>query len=256
MATSKIPPTILASLKVSQDNLGDVPKDSTNSYHKYKYTSAEQMITSCREALLSGGLVFSELHAEMIHLVDKLCAARVTYRLQHPESGESFEWTRDFPIVPEKGRPLDKAFAGTLTTSLNYALRGLLLVPRVDPLDEMDHGDRDSAPSPKKAAPKKARSASTSTSNPPPPVLMNGEFDKGDTVQTAAGNVGTLFWIGGDRGDRVGVSWGEGDDEKEWTYMRFLSKPEDKTMATRMVNDGVDQDERGESFDDGAEIPF
>ena len=37
-----------------------------------------------------------------------------------------------FPIIEDKGRPLDKALAGALTTSLAYYLRDLLLIPKQD----------------------------------------------------------------------------------------------------------------------------
>jgi hypothetical protein len=38
-------------------------------------------------------------------------------------------------VVPERGRPLDKAFAVALTTSLSYLLRDLLQMPRGDEAD-------------------------------------------------------------------------------------------------------------------------
>jgi hypothetical protein len=44
-----------------------------------------------------------------------------------------------WPFAEEKGRPLDKALAGALTSSLGYWLRSLLLVPRDD--EEMDKRD-------------------------------------------------------------------------------------------------------------------
>ena len=229
MPTKKLPPTINAALKMAQDNLGDVPKDSTNSFHKYKYTSSEQMISSCRDALLAGGLVFSELGSEIVEVCEGVVVARVSYRLNHPESGESFEWSRDFPIVPEKGRPLDKAFCGSLTSGMNYGLRGLLLVPRVDPSDEMDSDSRlnDSTSKPSKPSRQTKKSRPASDHDIPSGENFNGsgfesKFGRGDTVETSNGNVGSIFWIGGDKGDRVGVQWGEGADEKEWPYLRFL----------------------------------
>ncbi len=52
----------------------------------------------------------------------------------------------------------------------------------------------------------------------------DGCYSKGDTVQTAKGNVGVVFWVGtGDKADRVGVRYGDGEDDKEFTYQRFLS---------------------------------
>lgn len=137
----KLPPTILEALRAAQSALADVPKDSTNKFHGYQYTSAEEMMSSCRQALIEAGLSFSEMGTSIQGLASGL-AVRTEYQLVHPESGESVVWSREFPIVPEKGRPLDKAFAGALTTSINYALRGLLLVPRVDPAEDMDHHSR------------------------------------------------------------------------------------------------------------------
>lgn len=48
--------------------------------------------------------------------------------------------------MPEKGRPLDKAFATALTTALKYWLRDLLLLPRVVADDDMDTRDDRESP--------------------------------------------------------------------------------------------------------------
>ena len=86
-------------------------------------------------------------------------------------------------------------------------------------------------------------------------VVSEGMFGKGDTVRTSKGNVGKLFWIGGEKGDRVGVSWGEGDDDKEWTYLRFLSAPETTSNgASSSVDPNIE--DRGDSFGNDADIPF
>jgi hypothetical protein len=74
-----------------------------------------------------------------------------------------------------------------------------------------------------------------------------GDFKKGDTVETSKGNVGKIFWLGGDKGDRVGVGWGEGEEDKEWTYLRFLKAPSAATPPP-VADTGPP--------DDGTEIPF
>ena len=145
MATSK-PKTIDDALRAAQESLDNVAKDATNSFHGYKYVSAEAMIEASRGALLNEGLVLSETDATLTDQ-GSCRAVKIRFELRHSESGESRTWDRDFPVVQEKGRPLDKAYASALTTGMNYALRGLLLVPRVDPSEDMDHPSRDGAKS-------------------------------------------------------------------------------------------------------------
>ena len=162
MAQPKTAKTLDGALRAAQDNLQVVPRDANNSFHGYSYTSAEAMMGAVRSVLLAEGLVLSETGTEIIILGDRVAGVRVGFSLRHVESGESREWSRDFPVVPEKGRPMDKAFASALTTGLNYALRGLLLVPRVDAGEDMDHDSRD------RGSARTARGPSTSDLAPRP----------------------------------------------------------------------------------------
>ena len=45
------------------------------------------------------------------------------------------------PIIPDKGRPMDKAVATARTYALGYMLRDLLLLPRVEPSADVDARD-------------------------------------------------------------------------------------------------------------------
>jgi len=56
-----------------------------------------------------------------------------------------------WPVVPDRGRPPDKALASALTTSLAYLLRDLLLMPRVDPADDL--AGREDRPAQQQAVP-------------------------------------------------------------------------------------------------------
>ncbi len=88
-----------------------------------------------------------------------------------------------------------------------------------DAFQGSSNGNTRRAPSkPRQSKPSPAASAAAS-------AVANSQFGKGDTVTTSNGNTGKIFWIGGEQGDRIGVSWGDGDDEKEWTYLRFCSAP-------------------------------
>lgn len=121
-----------------------VGKEGVNKFHNYKYASAESVIAEAREALSDNGLTVIPMGwrrdpaplAEKPEMQDYDYAA-VTYRLMH-ESGESVDFETHTPIIPEKGRPADKALATALTYSLGYFLRGLLLLPRVDEETDAD----------------------------------------------------------------------------------------------------------------------
>lgn len=113
-----------------------VGKDKSNSFHRYKYASAEAMIEEARGALAESGLAFRCI--DSLVLLGEIPLLRLTYSLSHI-SGESEAITSTTPIIEEKGRPLDKAVATAKTYDLGYTLRGLLLLPRVE--EEVDQRD-------------------------------------------------------------------------------------------------------------------
>jgi len=138
----KLGTNVSAALVNAQLRMKAVGKDATVSFgNKYAYVSAEAMIGACREALNSSGLALvrsgvrfiegNETRADMI-----VCE----YQLIHL-SGEMLAFA-DIPwvVLEMNGRPMDKALAGALTTSLSYFLRDLLLVPKCDE-SEIDKRD-------------------------------------------------------------------------------------------------------------------
>ena len=136
---------LAAALLVAQRSLQAVEKDATNSFHRYAYVSAEQMIGAARSALHSAGLV---VFRREWNLREDGVSVFSLVEVAHPDSGERMLCDFCFPVVCEKGRPIDKAVAGALTTSLSYFLRDLLLVPREDEgaMDRRD--DRPTQPQP------------------------------------------------------------------------------------------------------------
>lgn len=156
MATEKKTPAISpldAALLVAQSALNSVGKDAKNQFHKYSYTSAEGMIGACRDALHGAGLVARRTTWKIDPTIGEFGILISTMVVAHPESGATLSDEIVWAIVPEKGRPYDKAMAGALTSSLNYWLRDLLMVPREDEtMDSRD--DREYAPrSPSRPAP-------------------------------------------------------------------------------------------------------
>jgi hypothetical protein len=182
MATEKKTPAISpldAALLVAQTALNSVGKDAKNQFHKYSYTSAEGMIGACRDALHGAGLVARRTTWKIDPAIGEFGILISTMVVAHPESGATLSDEIVWAIVPEKGRPYDKALAGALTSSLNYWLRDLLMVPREDEtMDSRD--DREYAPrSPSRPAPTPAPARPAAAPAPRPALTTtptNGEW--------------------------------------------------------------------------------
>ena len=116
-----------------------VPKDAYNTFHRYKYASAEALIEEGKAALSSAGVALIPVE-QSLNGYSKEGEGRfelIRKFLLIDSSGECLPIQSAWPVVPEKGRPLDKATAIASTLSLAYLLRDLLLMPRVDPSDDL-----------------------------------------------------------------------------------------------------------------------
>ena len=120
-----------------------VSKDSRNAHQNYDYASAEAILTEARRCLLDAGLVARR--GAWTYVEGAEPKVLMTFHLAHPESGDSVTEQIEWPAVPGKGRPTDKALAAALTSAWSYWLRDLLLIPRAS--EEMDkRDDHDYAP--------------------------------------------------------------------------------------------------------------
>lgn len=135
-------------LAKAQEKAKAVPHDATNAFHKYAYTSAEAVITEAKQALAGCGLAVVPQAQTLEASGDRLDLHR-TFVLVH-ESGESLAVSTVWPVIPDRGRPVDKAVAGAATTSLSYLLRDLLLMPRVDPEDDLAGREDREPPAPQR----------------------------------------------------------------------------------------------------------
>jgi hypothetical protein len=154
--------TLASALLAAQKALPSVGKDAKNSFHHYAYVSAEAMIGACRDALHGAGLTVRRAGWKFDGSPEG-GIVNSTFVLTHGPTGESVSDEIAWICVPEKGRPIDKAMAGALTSSLGYYLRDLLLVPREDE-SEMDRRDdrtyeprKGAAPAPARPAPRPAQ---------------------------------------------------------------------------------------------------
>lgn len=132
---------IHAALVRAQQAIDFVGKDAVNQHHRYAYASAENIYSAARAALHSAGLSFWRSHTQ-VDLSTTPPMLLSVYTLSH-DSGAHMQCQpsgQPWPIIEGNGRPLDKALAGALTTSMAYALRDLLLIPKEDEA-EVDRRD-------------------------------------------------------------------------------------------------------------------
>ena len=172
-------PLLAGALVKAQTQCRAVEKDARNTFHKYAYASAEAIIEEAKGPLNACGLALMPVG---LHVNGHEKDGENRYELEREflllhESGQSLAIKCHWPICPDKGRPLDKATASADTTSLAYTLRDLLLMPRVDPADDMNtRNDPDkpaAKPAPAKAtngAAKKPEQAADKPSVPEPKI--------------------------------------------------------------------------------------
>ena len=150
---------LVEALAACRDRCKAAPHDAVNAFHKYRYSSAEVILAEAGRAMKNSGLTVIPVR-ERLTVLD--CGSVAVYTLDLDlllahSSGECLPLeVRGWPVIPDKGRPLDKAFASALTTSLAYKLRDLLGMPRTDPADDIaareDREEQPPAP-PRKAEP-------------------------------------------------------------------------------------------------------
>ena len=156
------------------------PHDRRNEFHKYDYTSSEAIIGAAKDALSAAGLALIPVE-QTLNGYDKegenrfeLCRK---FLLVYP-NGDTYPIVVNWPVVPDRGRPLDKAVASAATTSLAYLLRDLLLMPRVDPADDLTGRAEPPAPAPKPAPAPRKPPAKKATDKPTPPKTTEEMIDR------------------------------------------------------------------------------
>lgn len=136
-ASPIIPLKLLAALLAAQAEARAVEKDGANKDQHYRYARAETMIQEGRTTLARVSVVLLQGEVDLVKGTDDSATARISYLLAHA-SGETFAFRREWPCVAHRGRPMDKALGGALTTCLSYTIRDLLLIPRDDQQADMD----------------------------------------------------------------------------------------------------------------------
>jgi len=164
------PSALAAALATARDKCKAAHHDRRNTHQNFDYASAESVLRAAGEALDESGLSLVPLEQEMAVLQ---AGSKAVFSLNRRmllchSSGESMPLVlKGWPVVEGNGRPLDKAFAIALTTSLAYLYRDLLQMPRVAQSDDLAGRD-DSAREEQPEAPKRRKPAPPAQPEPAP----------------------------------------------------------------------------------------
>jgi hypothetical protein len=137
-----------AKLLKAQAAIKPVAKEGKNQHFGYAYATAEDVLTEARRVLGEAGLVARRGAWTLGPLPEGLATKRdtnkdtgavveqndgmitIAFDLIDPESGEMQTDVLPFPLVLERGKPLDKSLKAAITTAESDWLVGLLLIPR------------------------------------------------------------------------------------------------------------------------------
>ncbi len=212
---------LAGALATARDKCKAASKDAYNKHHEFWYASADEVIDTAKVALESSGLSLIPLRAKLTTLGSgnaTIYALDRSFLLAHA-SGENVPLTVEgWPVMPERGRPLDKAYAIALTTSLAYTLRDLLQMRRGDPSDDV--GSQDDRQTPTQRQPRQEQQREAPPPNPPATPQAEGSLTEEEyaevvalarTHQRTAGEVKVLCQIMGvqtlDRTPRSRLPW-------------------------------------------------
>lgn len=161
------PVNLAAALARAQRKCKPVKKDARNSHHGYSYASAEAVIAEAKLALADTGLALVPIEQSLERIEGGYELVR-RFLLIH-DSGQTLTLSCAWPVIEERGRPVDKATAIASTASLSYMLRDLLLMPRVSGEADLA-GRKDGTPpvSARAMAEQKKREQEAAQQNAPP----------------------------------------------------------------------------------------
>ena len=129
---------LTGALSRAQADADYIVKDKHNGFAKFDYASAEALMTMWTKISAKHNLVLYPRSQKVIVIEGRLFLEQ-NWLLQYPDSDQFMDIISHWPIVEAKGRPLDKAIASARTSSLSYMIRDILIAPRVNETDEMDH---------------------------------------------------------------------------------------------------------------------
>lgn len=134
--------------KVAKDSTAKVTSQRTGGSYTYKFTSSEDMVEACVDALLEHGLTWSLVDWSIGGPLEGYQCPTLwgTFELDHPASGGLRIYRFPMPIASRNDA--DKALAGAVTYLMGQAIRSVLQIPKSGADDQdpdkrtSEHGGR------------------------------------------------------------------------------------------------------------------
>ncbi len=140
-------PNLSQALAAARDKCGGAVKQGKVAFGatNYAYATSDEAIAVASEALRGSGLAIIPVSEELTVInagANTFYALNRTLILSHASGEFTPLEVRGWPVIQERGKGLDKAYATALTGSLAYKLRDLLQMPRGDKFaDDMNQRD-------------------------------------------------------------------------------------------------------------------
>lgn len=158
MATKK---TLTDHLADIMAEVGYVQKDARNDHFKYKYASADAVMTKVRAACAARGIGIIQSHAELVDFTGGLATVRIT-QVYAKGAGDAQETAR-FQGLGQGKDSGDKAVMKANTAALKYLLANAFNISWGDD-PEATQGDASATSKPKRAAAKRSKPAKAAPS--------------------------------------------------------------------------------------------
>ena len=223
------PVSIWSALAQARAAMTPLVKDAENSFHHYRYTSADTMIGSGSRCLAAHGLSLIVTSAEIVTQENGDKTLRSVLTLTHSDGGVCTIGPCDMPICPDKGRPIAKALCTARTVGLAYCYRDLLGIERPDSDDDIAGRDDTSF-----APTKRTREPQTRTKISGPKAQAVSNVLRKPSASPLAKKLKMAMV------DRLNMNTAAATAEIIAWGQQFGAKPTDEDMdvAIKMVSDG------------------
>ena len=223
--------TMAQAVAAAQAEMSNAIKDSSNPHFKTTFAS----LAAIRDIVIPAFSAHGVAVVQEVIGMDGHAGVRTTLYWQgSPDTPRESMPAGDLMTAIGGGRNASQDCGSAATYYRRYQLAACAGIAQED-------DDAESAPV-RPTRPQPSTRAPDTTGRPKAranAATVDSKWSTGDTVTTSKGNTGTIFWIGGDKGDSVGVRWGDGEEEKEWTYLRFLRAPPTGAPADAVPDDEI-----------------
>lgn len=113
-------------------DIGAIPKNSVNTFHKYKYRSHEDVMNAMQPALIKAGLLLVPVKKTVTLIQPGHVLVEVCYRFTDGTESVDFWGLGEGQDISREGKPGDKAIYKAQTGALKYALNDVLALGTED----------------------------------------------------------------------------------------------------------------------------